>query len=223
MERPAEALRRAAVELALDDRRVERPADVLGDDVVEDVDHAGLAIDPDVDEMRRGERRQDGRDRAAVAFQRLEVGREAVERVADLGQGHPALRCPLRLDRAVDQLEVADVDLEQDRGVGQDLLAQRIGRALDGAPGRIRDDAPAADRRARRGSGIGGDDRDIFGGDAQPLGGDRREAGHRPGHVDDPGHDRHPAVGLEAADGRGRLAATGPRADGDPDPLAIGQ
>ena len=118
VERPAEALRRAAVELALDDRRVERPADVLGDDVVEDRDRAGLAVDPDVDEVGRGQRREDRRDRAAVALERLEVGGEAVERRADLGQGQAALGRPLRPDRAVDELEVADVDLEQQRRVG---------------------------------------------------------------------------------------------------------
>ena len=72
MERPAEALRGATVELALDDGRVERPADVLGDDIVEDLDGARLAIDPDVDEVGGGERREDRRDRAALCLERLE-------------------------------------------------------------------------------------------------------------------------------------------------------
>ena len=156
VERPAQALRGAAVELALDDRGVERPSDVLGDDVVEDRDDAGLAIDPDVDEVGRGQRREDRRDGAALCLERLEGRGEAVERGSDLGQRQAALRRPLRPDRSVDELEVADIDLEQQRRVGQDLLAQRVGRPLDGAAGRVRDrrfrhsPGSAARRRCRR-------------------------------------------------------------------------
>ena len=133
----------------------------------------------------------------------------------------PRSGVPFGRTDAVDELEVADVDLEQQRRVGQDLLAQRVGRPLDGAAGRVRDHAPATDRGARRGGGVGADHRDVVGGDAQPFGGDRGEAGRRARDVDHAGHDRHPAVGLETADRRGRLAATRPRPGGQPDPLAV--
>ena len=66
--------------------RVERPPDVLGDDVVEDGDLAGLAVDPDVDEVRRGQRREDRRDGAAVALERLELAAKPSSIPADLGQ-----------------------------------------------------------------------------------------------------------------------------------------
>ena len=74
------------MELALDDRRVERPADVLGDDVVEDADLAAVAVDADVDQMGDGQRREARRDRAGVALERLEVRRKPVEPLPDLGQ-----------------------------------------------------------------------------------------------------------------------------------------
>ena len=109
------------------------------------------------------------------------------------------------------------------RRVGQDLLAQRVRGALDRPAGRVGDDAPAAHRRARRGSGVGGDDRHLVGRDAEALRGDRREPGHRARDVDHAGHDGDPSVGLEPADGRRRLPAARPRPDGETDPLAVRQ
>ena len=52
-QRPADALGGAAVHLALDQRRVERLADVLRDHVGEHGHGAGLAVDADVREVRR--------------------------------------------------------------------------------------------------------------------------------------------------------------------------
>ena len=41
----------------------------------------------------------------------------------------------------------------------------------------------------------------------RPSGGDHREAAHAARDIDDAGHDRHPPVGLEPADGRRGLAS----------------
>ena len=56
-QRPADALRGAALHLALDERRVERLADVLRDDMGEQRHVAGLAVDADVRQVRGGARR----------------------------------------------------------------------------------------------------------------------------------------------------------------------
>ena len=55
-QRPADALSGAAVHLALDERRVERLADVLGDHVGEQRHVARLAVDLDVAEVGGGAR-----------------------------------------------------------------------------------------------------------------------------------------------------------------------
>ena len=53
VERGADALRRAAADLAVDDHRVDQHAAVLDHDVVEDLDLAGLGIDGDDGGVRR--------------------------------------------------------------------------------------------------------------------------------------------------------------------------
>ena len=69
-ERPAEALRDAAEQLAGDERGVQGAADVLGDDVVQQRHRAGLAIDADVGEVGGRARRAAGLRGAAVALDR---------------------------------------------------------------------------------------------------------------------------------------------------------
>ena len=175
--------------------------------------------------MRRGQRREDGRDRAAVALERLEVGREAVERLRRSRPGvSPRSGVPFgRTEPSTSSRSRTSISSSM-RRVGQDLLAQRVGRALDGAPGRVGDDAPATDRRARRGRGVGG---------RRPR--RRRRRGPGPRRRSSRSRSSCPEMsttpvttvtrpsGLEAADGRGRLAAARPRPDGEPDPLAVGQ
>ena len=53
-QRPAEPLDGAALHLALHQRRVQRPADVLGDDVRQHGDRAGLRVDANVGEVGGG-------------------------------------------------------------------------------------------------------------------------------------------------------------------------
>ena len=51
VECPADPLCRATAHLAFDERRIERPADVLGDGVTDQRDDPRLAVDPHVDEV----------------------------------------------------------------------------------------------------------------------------------------------------------------------------
>src|SRR5205807_2124267 len=53
VERPADALDDAALDLTLDIARVDRGADVLGGDEAQDLDRARLRIDLDITELRR--------------------------------------------------------------------------------------------------------------------------------------------------------------------------
>ena len=52
-ERPADSLRRPTAHLPLDERRVQRTADVLRDHVAEEPDLPRLAVDADVREVSR--------------------------------------------------------------------------------------------------------------------------------------------------------------------------
>ena len=94
-QRPADALRGAAVHLALDQRRVERLADVLRDHVGEHGHAAGLAIDPHVGEVRGGARRAADLGAAAVALDRLVRAAERVRLGREVGDLDAAAgRCP---------------------------------------------------------------------------------------------------------------------------------
>ena len=100
VERGADALRRAAEDLAVDDHRVDQHAAVLDDDVVEDLDLAGLGIDRD-DGGVRGVAEGAGVALGLVAGGHFEaagidVGRQvlraAVPGARDLGDGDAARR-----------------------------------------------------------------------------------------------------------------------------------
>ena len=147
-ERPADALRRAAAHLSLDERGVERAADVLRDHVAEQLDLAGLAVDADVREVRRDRRRAARLRRAAVPLDRLVAPAEAERLLRDLLDGDRAVGRADRADDAVDDLEVVGRDLELLRGGREQLLARRLGRAQHRRADRVRDLRAAA--RARR-------------------------------------------------------------------------
>ena len=116
-QRPADALRGAAVHLALDERGVQRAADVLGDDVAQQRHGAGLAVHADVarDARRRRARGWSARRRRSPRSAR--TGCRSVRTLA----ARSAIAIP-RLGRAdgahlaVDDLEVLGGDLELGRG-----------------------------------------------------------------------------------------------------------
>ena len=152
-----EAHHRAALDLPLDERRVDGPADVVDLEHLQHRRLARLVVDLDVDDARRvGDRRVrlDG-DRAVVVVdlgQRLERRAVAGDELAvDVGRraGHVgdrdlAVRRALGQDLAVDDLEVVGGDLELLGGDVEDPLARLLGRVAD----RV-----AADEGAARGEG----------------------------------------------------------------------
>ena len=154
------------------------------------------------------------------------IGSNAAQKPSSLSASSASVRPrsgrPLRADDAVDDLEVAG----RSRGAARrSAAASRVSpRPLAGRRARgVRDDAAAAHRRARRRCRVGRDDVDLVGGDAERLGGDRREAGHVPAMS------TTPVTTVKRPSGSSRqIAAAGCRPpgqtpDGDPDALASGQ
>ena len=99
-QRPAESLGGAAAHLALDQRRVQGAADVLGDDVAEHGDRAGVGVDADVREVGgrlRGLRLGDAAvalDRRVGAAEAEDLRRQLLDR--DRLGGHARRAAPSR-------------------------------------------------------------------------------------------------------------------------------
>ena len=126
-ERLADALGDAAVELAVDDHRVDLLADVVDRDIADEVDLAGLLVDLDDRDVRpERPRAVRGVVVGGLVEIRLHAVRQAepeVDRERDLLDGLDLVGRALdRVVRAVD-LDVLDVGLEHVGGVAAGLLA----------------------------------------------------------------------------------------------------
>ena len=181
VERGADALRDAALHLAVDDHRIDHGAAVFRDRVVENFDDAGVGLDGDdhgmgaIGEHAAGFRGLVG---AGGVEQRLHAGRQMlladVGGIGDLGEADAAGRA---VHRAGLDAGVGDVGLQQVRADFPDLLDQhpagarhRAAAEHDGA----RAEAAETERR-RRGVAIAdGNQRRA---DAELVGGDLRERG----------------------------------------------
>src|SRR5439155_8301629 len=158
-----ETHQRAARDLALDERRVDRPADVETRPEVLDPDLARLVVDLD---LGCAGRVRDGRVGWAVDAARLRVddrrvrlqlGARAGDQLAvrpgrgcrNVGNADLLLRRALRDYLAVDHVQVLGRDLELLRGDLEQLRAGVRGRFQDGVPGDER-------RAGREGAGADG-------------------------------------------------------------------
>ena len=86
-ERPADALGGASAHLSLDQRGIERSTDVLGDDMSEERDLAGLPVDADMREVGCDRRRATRLRRATVPLDRLVATAETECLGGDLRDG----------------------------------------------------------------------------------------------------------------------------------------
>ena len=121
VQRATDRLNDAAEHLILDQRRVDRSADILDDDVVEQVDLAGLIVHADVGEMAGDRRRDCGVGRRSMTLDGRRVA------VAQLGcdlrdRSTPGGRTA-RSDESVDDLEIFGLHLERFRGQLREPLA----------------------------------------------------------------------------------------------------
>ena len=112
VERPAHALRGPASHLSLDECGVQRATDVLRDHVPQELDLAGLAVDPDVGEVSGDRRRATRLGRAAVALDRLVPAAEPERLLREILDGDRAVRSSDRAYDAILDLEVVGRDLE---------------------------------------------------------------------------------------------------------------
>ena len=159
LEQPeAEAHHRAALDLPLDERRVDRATDVVDLDEPLDVDLPGLVVDLDLGDAGGV---GDGRVRLAVdlagvvvhARVLLERGTRAGDQLTigpgrrggDVGEPELAVRRPPCKHLAVGDLEIAGVDLHLLRRDLEDLLAHALGRETHGVAA---DERPARRERA---------------------------------------------------------------------------
>ena len=171
----------AAVHLALDEHRVDRPAAVVHRHVADDRDLAGVGVH--LDDRRVGPERPDEVVRVVervLLESRLHALRDAlghVGRTGDVGERQALVRRAADLVLAVHDLDVLGRRLEH---VGGELLGL-VGHLVGGARHRLAADgqrARAVGAHAERAlGGVAVDDLDLGRVDAEPVGHDLREAG----------------------------------------------
>ena len=150
--RPAHRLGGRTLLLSRDERRIQHPADVLHDMVLDHRDSSGGTVDANPRDVP-GDRRSEARlVDTGVPFDR----RPARASVAtdDLRDRDRALGRASRPNGAVDQLEVLDGDLELQRRRLEQSLPGLLGGSPDRPTGGIRDRAAAAARCRRRAEGV---------------------------------------------------------------------
>src|SRR5437660_3267131 len=120
-QRPADALRDAALHLALDGGGVERAAHVLDHDVMDDPDGPGVGLDLDLAEVAGEGGRPLGRGAGAAAEDRLVLAAELHRGLGELGDRDGAIGHAAHAHVTVDELEVLGGGLELVGGAGQEL------------------------------------------------------------------------------------------------------
>ena len=198
-QRRAQSLHDAAAELLVHQHRIDDPAAILDDEMLQHLDEAGLDVDLQrtaLDAVGEGERIALWREMMAhgelgLRARRQRVGAEIGD-ARDLGDRHPLVSRAGVDDLAIDDVECRWLLLEDERGDLQDVAPERargLQRGLAADAG-----AAAGPGRAamRRHLGIAGDDLDVLLRDAElirhdladdrlgalPLLGDRDQAAH---------------------------------------------
>src|SRR5262249_30118008 len=179
VERPADALGDAALDLALDIGGMDRAADILDRGVTQDLDLPRLLVHLDVADMRRKARagalrvdRHLGADRptGAPRFER-DLGQRQWLEAAGIGTRRPGL--------TVLPLDSVGGDVPDHRGAFFELVDALRGTLRCRHAGRKSDPAaPGQEREADR-AGIADDRADALDRDAEPLGRHHRDRGAR--------------------------------------------
>ena len=138
-QRGADPLHHAAVDLRLDDHRVDHRAAILGDREIDEFDRAGLRIDRNDGAVRRvGENA--GADPGLIGRRRLEQrllpgGQPIHPQIRDMGDLGDRYRAALRpADHALGAAHLADLALQEVRADPLDLVAHHPRRARHRAP-----------------------------------------------------------------------------------------
>ena len=144
-QRLADALHRAAMHLAGEQQRIERHAEIVDDDVVDDLDDAGGGIDLDLREMgavRIGAVGA-GEGRARVELRRIDAGRLArsaklIERSVPAMRIVPSLisRSPALVSSASAAISFSLLAELARRALDADAAGRNRGRAAGAEPGR---------------------------------------------------------------------------------------
>src|SRR5580704_10363240 len=206
VERPADTLRHAALDLALDIGGVNGPADILDRRIAQDLDLARLLVDLDVADMRRkagaGALRVDrqlGADRTAGPSRfECNLGQRQRLEAASVGAGGVGL--------AVLPFDRVGGDVPDHRGALFQLLDDLLGGLCRGHAGREGDAAAAGQEREADRAGVADDCTDLFDRDTENLGRHHPDRGARAADVRIARHDDGGAVFVDVA-GRARLAA----------------
>ena len=217
VERPADPLHHTAVDLVLDAGRVDGLADVLDGEVVDHPRLVGIGIDADPRQVDGDTGGALGDARAALAGDGRVLAVLGGAEGADPGQPDAALRRAPDLDLMAGDLQVVRRDFELIAGDRHDLSSSLLGRFDDGGADGERDLAAAGVAGERPGLGVGVDDADLVGRDAERLGGHQDQAGVGAGDVHRADDNGQAAIAFEPARGRRRLQAAEQAADGDAD------
>ena len=180
-QRLADALRRGAMGLAVQDQRIDRAPDIVDADPAQDAHRAGIGIDLDLADMRA---RGKGADRHGVVADAVEL---AAQLLGQIGPRRRRLRHVEDADAAVGALDGERCRAAKSMSTGaasmqmrRDLLAlldDLVRRVADGEAG---DPHRAAGMRAAAGAhpvGVVGDEIDAVERHAEPFGQELGEAG----------------------------------------------
>ena len=160
--------------------------------------------------------------RTAVPLDRRVDAAEAACVLGDVLDGYRTVGRADGSDDAVHDLEVVEGDLDTSDAVRSSLSRAASDARCTALPTvyvtlTLRSRRRTGPRRCRPRR------RDLLGRQAEGGGGDCGEARVHAGHVHRRRDDGHRAVGVDAADGCGRLIAAGPVADGDADAFTFGE
>ena len=207
-QRLADALRDAAVDLAVDDQRIDGAPDIVDGGVADDLDHAGVGIDLDLADVGAvGKRRlATVSSHCAASGPRRSSGRSvrSERRARDLEQADRVVGA-LHGEAAVLELDVGGRGLQQMLGDARALLDDVVGGFLDddaAEPHAAAGMRAAADRDA---VGVAGDEAHAVDRHAEPFGdqlGEARLVALALRHGAD--HQLDDAVGLHRDLGRSR-------------------
>ena len=178
-----EALRDGAVDLAVDEHRIDHAPAILDDHVLQDLQLAGRRLDLDLRDVRRVGVGQEGRIvgrrelEARVLALRQQAGFVVHDGACDLLQRHPLRRHAFDDHDALLVVDVCVRDLHQLRGDVLDALLQALTADHErAATGHRRAASPGPPAEGCL-AGVTEDDLHVFERDSEPLGHHLRERG----------------------------------------------
>ena len=172
----------AAVDLALDDQRIDAAACILDRDIARNRDAAGLDVDFDLDDVTGVAIGELVDAKARAGFEagldalRKAVTRRALEHAREIAELDGKLRCADDANLAVDDFKILFGGFQHVASELERFRRHRCRRDLDRGAGGNRLPAGEAAQPERRGRGVAGNHADVLRAHAERLGANLRQA-----------------------------------------------